>query len=99
MSGEPIDLGPGRTLRLVPWPYAESPDAEPYGADYEHPRPDDGRGCVGFIVLDTATAREHSPSEERWTVESWSPLTLSPSLLCVSCGDHGFVRAGRWESC
>lgn len=24
------------------------------------------------------------------------PLTLSPSLLCKTCGDHGFIRGGKW---
>jgi hypothetical protein len=23
-------------------------------------------------------------------------LTLSPSLLCMRCGDHGFIRNGKW---
>ena len=26
---------------------------------------------------------------------STDPLTISPSLLC-RCGDHGFIREGRW---
>lgn len=34
-----------------------------------------------------------------WRVESLEPLTLSPSLLCTSCGLHGFVRNGAWVSC
>lgn len=24
------------------------------------------------------------------------PLTLTPSLLCDTCGLHGFIRDGRW---
>lgn len=31
-----------------------------------------------------------------WTLESWDPLTISPSLLCLSCRSHGFIRAGKW---
>lgn len=27
------------------------------------------------------------------------PLTLSPSLLCRTCGAHGHVENGRWEPC
>lgn len=27
------------------------------------------------------------------------PLTIEPSILCPDCGTHGFVRAGRWQSC
>lgn len=31
-----------------------------------------------------------------WTVESVDPLTISPSILCGSCGLHGLWRDGRW---
>lgn len=38
------------------------------------------------------------PDEHGWTVENWdqSHFTLSPSLLCSVCGDHGFIRDGTW---
>ena len=26
------------------------------------------------------------------------PLHVEPSILCTACGDHGFIRGGRWES-
>jgi hypothetical protein len=26
------------------------------------------------------------------------PLTVSPSILCLDCGLHGFIRDGRWIS-
>lgn len=31
-----------------------------------------------------------------WSVESWSPLSCSPSFLCP-CGDHGFIKGGAWQ--
>jgi len=31
-----------------------------------------------------------------WTIESWEPLTISPSLLCLRCQDHGHIKNGRW---
>jgi len=31
-----------------------------------------------------------------WTVESWEPLTISPSILRKACGCHGFIREGKW---
>jgi hypothetical protein len=31
-----------------------------------------------------------------WTVESQEPLTLSPSILRIECGCHGFIRDGKW---
>lgn len=31
-----------------------------------------------------------------WKLESREPLTISPSLLCMSCQHHGFIREGKW---
>lgn len=31
-----------------------------------------------------------------WTLESEDPVTISPSVWCWACGDHGFVREGKW---
>jgi hypothetical protein len=31
-----------------------------------------------------------------WDVMSWEPLHIEPSVLCA-CGDHGFIRNGRWQ--
>lgn len=31
-----------------------------------------------------------------WQVVQEEPLTISPSLLCKRCGDHGFIQNGRW---
>lgn len=58
-----------------------------------HDKPD-GSQCEGAITFDSPVAREHFKGPF-WTVECWDPLSLSPSLLC-HCGDHGFIRGGRW---
>lgn len=50
----------------------------------------DGRWCVGHAMFD-----DGQPGTT-WSVESRDPLTMSPSLLC-SCGDHGWIRDGRWQ--
>lgn len=31
------------------------------------------------------------------TVESWSPLTIRPSVGCFDCGLHGFIQDGGWS--
>ncbi len=61
----------------------------------------DGTGemckCMGFIAFeghDWASAYEHKM--DTWQVLSADPLTCSPSLLCRTCGDHGFIREGKW---
>jgi len=65
--------------------------------DY-HRRPD-GTLCAGFIPFrGTAYSKqfEGQTSYQAWDVVSENPLTLSPSLLCRACGDHGFIRGGKW---
>jgi hypothetical protein len=53
--------------------------------------------CEGGIVFDTERNRATPAwdAQARWQVDSWDPLTISPSVLCA-CGDHGFIREGRW---
>ena len=54
------------------------------GVAYVH-----GDECEGYAVV----KREGSLV---WSVLQEEPLTLSPSLLCLACGHHGFIREGRW---
>jgi hypothetical protein len=96
MGAEPLDLGHDHSLQFAAFaPGADSglPEVERYGAHVYHRTPE-GRDCVGFIVFD-GLPPEIATGGPTWTVESWEPLTVSPSLLC-SCGDHGFIRNGRW---
>lgn len=53
----------------------------------------DGEG-MGAVTFDVPAA-EGLPGP-RWTVEQLDPLTISPSVLCGTCGNHGFIREGRW---
>lgn len=106
-----IDLGSNHILTFHAWSpdralnpqYADMPDVERYGASIVHLRPD-GQPCAGGLTFDGPVQRElasRSTSPKpvaMWRVESWDPLTISPSVRC-SCGDHGFIRNGRWESC
>lgn len=98
-----VDLGDGHRIGIAVWdpdldlnpglqPVAGQLPAE-VSAIVTHTTPDGGE-CEGAITFDVPLAREHF-SGPYWTVESRDPLTLSPSLLC-HCGDHGFIREGRW---
>ena len=106
-----LDLGHGHTLRFYAWApdrdlnpqYEGIPDVEHYGALVSHPViPGDtvaacaesGR-CDGAVTFAGEVQQRIAPQSTTWTVESWEPLTLSPSLLC-HCGDHGFIRNGQW---
>ena len=50
--------------------------------------------CGGFVRF------KHIDGKPWWTVRSWDPLTIEPSVLCSlekgGCGEHGFIRQGRW---
>ena len=92
MSSTRFDLGDDHTLT-----FADYEGQKHVGATIEHKRPD-GTPCAGWVAFaGRAWAAHFAPgSIATWVVESDDPLTLSPSVLCRTCGDHGFVRAGRW---
>ena len=107
-----LDLGEGHLLTFSSWSpdrelnpqYAGIPDIPKCGAIIAHPRADgkyprsDGspRICRSGIFFDVGQVRQVFGDKPIWHVESWEPLTLSPSVLCRECGDHGFVRSGKW---
>ena len=56
----------------------------------------EGNWCRGFVDFKGGTwARLFGP-DRGWDLIQLEPLTLSPSLLCRTCGDHGYIRDGRW---
>jgi hypothetical protein len=38
----------------------------------------------------------HPVHSRGWAVAVESPITVSPSILCMTCGHHGWIRDGRW---
>lgn len=99
---EPIDIGHDHSIRFVGW----SPDRElnpqfVHLPDIERVAVivDTGNNCASMALFDLPGVAEVFPNRPRWKVESWDPLTLSPSLLCQLCGDHGFIREGHWVPC
>lgn len=101
-ESERIDLGDGHTAKWVGWrpdrelnpQYAGIPDVEKWGLEIVHTSPA-GNPCAGFVTMTSEVQRQVAPRATTWDVQSWDPLTLSPSVLC-SCGDHGWIRDGRW---
>lgn len=98
-----IDLGDGRYLTFF-----VNLDDDVLGCIEIHPSLKDTRGVKGSYGLAVGepcsgslyfrVPENSSVSRPSWEVISWSPLTLSPSVLCTLCGNHGFVRNGLWES-
>jgi len=72
---------------------------EVIGLIEHHPKPGDdapGMYCGGYIAwvaADGITPKHHLVSGIPGDEEH---LTVSPSLLCRTCGHHGFIRDGRW---
>ncbi len=88
-----VDIGDDHALVFVGY------KGEPrVGANVIHKTPD-GAECVGFISF---TGRGWSnlfkdrPGFQSWEVLQDEPLTLSPSIACRGCGDHGYIRDGKW---
>lgn len=105
-SEKDIDLGHDHYMRFFAWApdrdlnpqYDGIPDIPKCGATVTHKAPD-GTACMSGIHFRSDAALKVFHEQTMWNVESWEPLTLSPSLLCTACGDHGFIRNGKWEPC
>lgn len=92
MTDSWTDIGCGHKIKFTN--YKDDPCA---GLRDKHLRPDNGQECQGFIAIkDGAWANEFNGDIPKWAMESKDPLTLSPSILCRTCGDHGFIREGKW---
>ena len=102
-SPNAVDIGHDHWVSWAPWSpdrdlnpqYDGIPDEPHHLLLVWHLTPD-GEECASGCTIDTPTARQIEPGQQMWTLESLDPLTISPSLLCLLCGDHGFIRNGRW---
>ena len=91
---ERIDIGGGHEIEYVGYAGEEKVAINDY-----HKRPDNSQPCQGFVSFTGkgwSNEFKGSPGHQSWDVVSWDPLTLTPSLLCRSCGDHGHITNGRW---
>lgn len=100
-SLEFVDIGHGVSIAYYSWGdydkvglfethYVQGNDWYSHNADGSRHR------HTGSVMFDLPGVAEAFPNRPLWQVESWDPLTLSPSILC-DCGNHGFIRNGRWE--
>lgn len=55
-------------------------------------------GWIGFVNVDEGRAYEPFTGGKRGqhTLVQVRPLTVTASLQCRTCGDHGFITEGRW---
>lgn len=108
---EAVDLGGGHSYVLTVWSpdrelnpqYEDIEDCDPYGAIVFHTNLVTGEPCAGAIVFDGETQRKLEPDRKLWGLNSLEPLDVEGSVLCryarvgeAECGDHGYIREGRW---
>jgi hypothetical protein len=99
-----VELGSGVTIQWTSWGQHERVGFIEYhtcqggscnGEDHYGAGPG---MCGGGVMFDLPGVREAFPHRALWTVQSWEPLTLSPSIACgcKGCTHHGYVRDGVW---
>lgn len=87
-----IDLGSDH--KMV---FSEYDGQKRVGAEVHHKR-EDGQACVEWVPFEgRAWANSFKGAIATWRVEQDEPITISPSIACRVCGDHGFIKNGRWE--
>lgn len=62
----------------------------PTGALFVHrDKRDPQNWCLGGVEWRSSTG-------PNWTLVSMQPFHIEPSVHCLACGDHGFIRDGKW---
>lgn len=90
-GGVALWLDDDNALVFIRW----KDEAEPYMANWFHRASAKDKGwCMGGFAWRKPEGLDATWTP--WTLESWEPLTVSPSLLCMGCGAHGFIREGKW---
>ena len=87
-----IDLGDGH--RIV---FSAYKGEKRVGANVIHPPVEGKCNGQGWIAFEGKSwAAEFGGRIDTWKIESDEPFTISPSIQCRACGDHGFIREGKW---
>lgn len=92
-----LALGDGHWLNWVT-PY---PDGPRIGAIIFHRAPPGSSGALGDGMCSCTVwfDRDRAPSGRPiWQVQGAidDRVTMTPSVACGSCPDHGFITGGRW---
>lgn len=88
-----IDIGSGHAIEFVEYEGATA------GINEYHLKADGAwcRGWVPFIGTPWSKEFEGNPEWQGWNVLAWAEiLTLTPSIKCRACGNHGHITNGKW---
>jgi hypothetical protein len=87
---EAIIIGDGHAIVFAEY------QGETAGINEWH-RKSDGTWCCGWAPFNgSAWVRNFEGRVVGWDVVQREPLTITPSLLCRACGNHGFITNGKW---
>lgn len=97
-----IDIGHGFSYSFIGWApdrdipanaerFKDIPDIPRVGALIKCPHETEG-----MIYFDTPEVREVFAHGPFWTVISYKPLHVEPSILRRECQCHGFIRDDKW---
>jgi hypothetical protein len=86
-----IQIGPDQYIAFAEYKGEQS------GIHEYHKNPA-GEWCAGWVAF------KGSPWDKQfsetpittWDVVQREPLTLTPSILCRTCGNHGHITDGKW---
>lgn len=87
---EKIDLGHGHSYTKL-----MAHDSDEWIGIIEWHDQADGTPCGGSVMFEGHPRIRDGVPGPTWTVHQRDPLHLEPSILC-DCGEHGFIREGRW---
>jgi hypothetical protein len=82
-------LDDDNALEFIHW----KDDPEPYGAHWWHRANTETGWHMGGFQWRKPDPIIHGAV---WELNSFEPLDVSPSLLCQTCGAHGFIKQGKW---
>lgn len=70
------------------------PNVTKVGLFIRHPNKN-GQYCHSAMYFEGTEYTKHYKTTT-WKVEKWEPLTITPSIKCLTCQDHGFITDGKW---
>ena len=90
-----IDIGANHKVRFKEY------DSDPNAILSDQHLTPEGKLCQGSLTITGgAWHREFIGHPDggivSWELLSVDPITISPSVLCRVCGDHGFIQNGKW---
>ena len=85
-----IDIGGNHMIEFVTY------QGDIAGINDYHRRKSDGAWCRGWVMFNGSSLGKQFNNQGGWDVTQREPLTISPSMVCRSCGDHGFIQNGKW---